>query len=399
MGVWVRAGTRNEHRSEAGVSHFLEHMLFKGTTERTAFDISRDIEQVGGEFNAFTTREATCFHMTLLKRDIDLGAEILSDIVLDSAFDQRELDRERKVILKEIAMTADSPEEFAFDTLFERLYGKHPLGRNILGSMSSIRKMSRAQVLKYFRLHYRPERVLIVAVGDVSHQKVANAFKILKRRSWPGRSGRVSSSKFKVDPAPKPTHGATWIKRPSEQAHLIWCVDGVKHTARERFAAALLNLRLGVGMSSRLFQEIREKRGLAYSVYSSLFPFLDSGLLAIYVGTSATHSRECARIVGDTLREMAAQRLSDEDLTALKNNLKGNLLLASDDVEARMTSIANGELFTHEHLSLHELCERIDAVTAHEVQRLARKFFRTESRTFLGLGPRIGVSPDKLLRI
>lgn len=378
------------------MSHFLEHMLFKGTERRTALEISREIEQVGGEFNAFTTRESTCFHMTLLRRDIELGAEILSDILLESAFEQKELDRERKVILKEIAMTADSPEEFAFDSLFERLYGDHPLGRNILGTASSIRRMTRAQVLKYFRTHYRPERVLIVAVGDVSHSKVVQAFRSLKRRKWPGRGDALPAMSFRSLPAPRPGHSASWIRRSGEQAHLLWCVEGLRHTSKDRFAAGLLNLRLGVGMSSRLFQEIREKRGLAYSVYSTAFSFIDSGLWVVYVGTSAAHSRECAKIVAATLREMAENRLSEDELVALKNNLKGNLLLASDDVESRMLSISNGELFSQEHLSIKEICARIDTVTAADIQRVARKSFLSDARTFLGVGPRTGAGPEKL---
>ncbi|MFN7685613.1 MAG: M16 family metallopeptidase, partial [Oligoflexia bacterium] len=268
IGIWVRVGTRNESSREAGLSHFLEHMLFKGTESRTALGIAREVDRAGGEFNAFTTREYTCFHLNLLARDFELGLDILSDILLNSVFEPAELERERKVILQEIAMVEESPEEIAHDLYLENIYGRSGLGKSILGSLNRIRKLKRADVLKFFRKHYRPDQVVFAVAGDVSHAELKRNLSKVGRGFWPGRKPPPAKLP-QAQSTPAFRRGTWWVRKQTEQVHVIWGVQGPKQQSHDRVAAYLLSTYLGGGMSSQLFQEIREKHGLAYTVYSS----------------------------------------------------------------------------------------------------------------------------------
>ena len=390
IGIWVKTGTRFERPSEAGISHFLEHMLFKGTDNRTALEIAREVDQVGGDFNAFTAREYTCFHILLLNRDLDLGLDILSDVILNSTFEAQELERERKVILQEISMVDESPEELVHDLFFERIYGRHGLGKPILGSEASVRRTSRADVLRFFRTHYCPERMIVSVAGDVSHETVRKRLKKLLKSSWPGRpKRRQSKGELGFQPAPrKIKSGRWWIERPMEQVHVVWGVEGPTHGARERFAALLLNVYLGGGMSSSLFQEIREKNGLAYTVYSSLSPFIDSGVFSIYAATGPNQVPLCLRLIEECVERLKKTLLSEEELNTIKENLKGTVLLSSDSVESRMSSIARNEIFLGKYTSVEEVCREVDAVTPDDVRRVARKLLRTGERSVLFLGPK-----------
>jgi predicted Zn-dependent peptidase len=398
IGIWVKVGTRHELPPEAGASHFLEHMLFKGTEARTALDIAREVDRVGGDFNAFTAREYTCFHILLLDRDVSLGLEILSDIVLNSNFDAEELERERKVILQEIAMVEDSHEELAHDLYFELLYGRHGLGKPILGTERSIRRMKRADLLKFFRQHYRPDQLIVSVAGNVSHETLKKKLKPLARREWPGRPKGSVKRKTGDSPAPKLKPGRWWVERPAEQAHLIWGVEGPKYASRDRFAAFLLNVYLGGGMSSALFQEIREKNGLAYTVYSSLSPFLDSGVFSIYVGTSIQNVPVCLKLIEECIIKLKRDLLTEDELQVTKENLKGTILLSADNVESRMSSIATNEIFFRDHVPLEEVCRRIDEVTPADLKRVARKILRTDNTSILALGPKPSQSVRKKLR-
>lgn len=390
MGIWVKVGTRHERRAEAGMSHFLEHMLFKGTPTRSALDIARQMDRVGGEFNAFTSREHTCFHILLLERDARMGLELLTDILLHSDFDSTELERERKVILQEISMVEESPEELAFDLFFEKIYPQHGLGRAILGSRSSIRRFKRTDILKFFREYYRPEQVVFSVAGDVSHSEVARAISPLTRRHWPGRKPKASSALKEAlrAKAPKPVSGFWWGVRPTEQVHLVWGVEGPAYAASDRFAAFLLNVYLGGGMSSSLFQEIREKNGLAYTVYSSLSPFQDSGVFAIYAGTGVAQVPLCLSLIEQCVERVKRELLTAEELQMIQENLKGSILLASDDIESRMSSIARNEISFGRYVSVEEVCAAIDAVTPEDIRRVARKIFKSNARSILALGPR-----------
>lgn len=405
IGVWVKVGTRHETAREAGISHFLEHMLFKGTARRTALDIARQVDRVGGDFNAFTARENTCFHVLMLDRDAELAADILCDTLLHSAFAPDELERERKVILQEVAMVDEAPEEVAHDIYFELVFGRHPLGRQILGTETSVRRLSRAEILRFFRKHYRPEQVIVAASGDVSHERLAKLFAPLAKRDWPGRARRTGARargraawaelppaarllKEIRQPAPAIHNGCWWIERPTEQVHLIWGVAGTPYSSEDRFAAFLLNIYLGGGMSSALFQEIREKKGLAYTVYSSLSPFIDSGVFSVYVGTGMHQVLLCLKLIEESAERLRRELLSEDELQTVKDNLKGSVLLASDDVESRMSSIAKNELFLGRYVSPEQVCRQIDRVTPADVRRVARQLLSSEGRSVLALGPK-----------
>ena len=390
MGVWVKIGTRHETPRIAGASHFLEHMLFKGTQARTALEIAREIDQVGGEFNAFTTREQTCFHVLLLDRDYRLGLDILSDVVLNSNFKSDELERERKVILQELSMVEETPEELAHDVFFELIYGKHGLGQPILGTEKSIRRLKREHIIQFFRHHYRPEQLVISVVGDVSHNEIKKNLAPLLKDRWPGRSKQVSPNPLfdSFEPAPPILSGSWWMNRPTEQVHLIWGVPGPTYTSEDRFAAFLLNVYLGGGMSSALFQEVREKHALAYTVYSCLSPLSDSGIFSIYCATNVNQVPLCLKLIEKCLSRLRKKELSKAELRTVKNNLKGTLLLSTDSVESRMSRIARNELFLGQEMTTEEVCRRIDQVTPNDLKRLANQLFQEGKASVLALGPK-----------
>ena len=396
IGIWIKAGTRHEKPKEGGVSHFLEHMLFKGTEKRSALEVAREIDQVGGEFNAFTAREYTCFHVTLLDRDLDLGMEILSDVLLNSTFDSDEFDRERKVILQEISMVEEAPEELVHDLFFELVYPKHGLGRPILGTAGSIRRMSRRDLKRYFQKHYCSAQVIVSVAGNISHRRVLKKLGLMRRKDWPGRPmQRQSRRELGFEPAPRMKAGHWWIPRNTEQVHLVWGVEGPKYSSRDRYAASVLNAYLGGGMSSALFQEIREKNGLAYTVYAMLWPFADAGAFTIYVATQAKQVTLCLKLIEESMTRLRQNLLSDEELQMVKDNIKGTLLLGEDNAEARMTSLARNEIFFQKQVSLDEICRAIDQVTPADVRRVARKLLHAGHRSLLAMGPK---PRSKLLR-
>lgn len=398
IGIWVKAGTRHEHPKEAGISHFLEHMVFKGTEKRSAMQITREVERVGGEFNAFTTREYTCFHITLLARDLELGMEILQDILMGSLFDAEELERERKVILQEIAMVDEAPEEVAQDIYYELLYGKHGLGRSILGSLNSVRRMKRADLLRYFRKHYRPGNMVVSVAGDVSPARVAKSLGQLVKRNWPDRPKRPPPKRetgFSF--APKIRDGLWWIKRPTEQAHIVWGVEAPKYTSRDHPALILIAAYLGGGMSSKLFQEIREKQGLAYTIYSSLNAYLDAGNFHVYVGAPVSQAATCLRIIEEAALRLCAQKIDDEELAEVKESMKGTMLLSSDSAESVMQANAVDEIYFGASQSIEEVCQELEVVTAAEVRRVAKKVFGPGKRAILVYGPKPSATVRKKL--
>lgn len=392
MGMWVKVGTRHELPRVAGISHFLEHMLFKGTEKRTPLAIAREVDRVGGEFNAFTAREYTCFHLLLLDRDLPLGIDILSDVLLNSTFNAEEVERERKVILQEISMVNESPEELLFDAYFELIYGRHGLGRPILGSESSVKRMRRKDLLHYFRTHYRPDQMIFSLAGDVDPAVVKRRLGELRKQHWPerprSRRDIPAAEQAVLDsPAPTPKAGLWWLTRPAEQVHIVWGVPGLSYSARDRFAMLLLNVYLGSGMSSTLFQEIREKKGLAYTVYSSVAAFVDSGLFTIYAATGVGQVAVCLKLIEECVAKTERDLLKEDDLQMIKDNLKGTILLSADDVENRMSSIAKNEIFHRGYHTPEELCRWIDAVTAVDIRRVARKLFKA-NRSIACLGPK-----------
>lgn len=380
-----------------GVSHFLEHMLFKGTRSRSALDIAREVDQVGGEFNAFTARELTCFHILLLDRDYRLGLDILTDVLLNSDFKKDEFERERRVILQEIAMVEESPEELVHDLFYELVYPSHGLGRPILGTQKSIKKLQRSDMIQFFRDYYRPDQLVISVAGDVSHEVLVRALGPLGRKPWPGRPKTFREVPSLIA-APEMRMGTWWVERPTEQVHLIWGVPGPHYASKDRFAAFLLNVYLGGGMSSALFQEIREKNGLAYTVYSNLSPFIDTGTFSIYAATGMAQVPLCLRLIEESIQKIQKKPLSASELRVIQDNLKGTIFLSADSVESRMSSIAKNEIFLNRHFSVKEVCKQIDAVTPEDLQRVAKFLFRDDRRSILALGPKPSRSVEAQLK-
>jgi len=370
LGVWVKAGTRQETTIEAGAAHFLEHMLFKGTEKRSALEIAQEIDEVGGEFNAFTAREHTCFHLLLLAKDLELGAEILSDVVMHSQFANEEFERERKVILQEIAMVDESPEELVHDLYSENVYGKHGLGKPILGTSASIRNMSRKTLMGFFNRYYRPSNLIVSVAGDVDHERVVRAFKSMGRRTYPGREKPLSGG-LTIHPE-KPTHfpEKVWVKRETEQVHLVWGVEAPNAYSKDRFASFVLGTYLGGGMSSSLFQQIREKNGLAYTVYASFSPYIESGMLTVYAATQPSRAALCLKLIEEECSRLSKKPLSQRELDRIKENVKGTLLLASDSVESRMMSLGRNELYFGRAIPMQETVKGIDAITSEDLLRV-----------------------------
>ena len=386
IGVWVNAGTRHESKGEEGLSHFLEHMMFKGTEKRSALDIATEVDRVGGEFNAFTSREYTCFHLLLLARDLRLACEVMCDVLLNSKFDADEIERERKVILQEIAMVADNPEELIHDLFLDQAFDGHALGKPILGQPEVIAKFDREKMVSYFRRHYSPGQIVISVAGDVSHEQVR---KMLNRALGGTRRRSSSESHHKnanLD-TPKIKAGSKLLYRKIEQAHVLVGFPGMSVAHPDRFAAYLLNIYLGGGMSSALFQEIREKRGLAYTIYSALQPFSDTGLFSVYVGTNPNEVVNCLDIMGRELARLRDKRLDQTVVDILKDNLKGTILLNSDSVESRMTSIAKNQMFFGKYIPTTAVTREIESVAASDIQRMARKIFHPRKLILSIMGP------------
>ena len=372
FGIWVAVGSRDETGSQAGVSHFLEHLLFKGTHKRGALEISAEIEAVGGETNAFTTKEYTCYYARVLDQDLPLAIDVMCDLVADSVLDPADVETERGVILEEIAMHDDEPGDEVHDLFARAVYGDHPLGRLISGTEETVSPMSRRQIQSFYRRRYTPPSIVIAAAGNLDHGAVVK----LVRRALRGTS-------LDVDPAPPAPHrptgpgvrprlpGTAVEHKDSEQAHVVLGCAGIGRLDERRFALGVLNNVLGGGMSSRLFQEIRERRGLAYSVYSYSSQYADSGLFAVYAGCAPGKVDEVLELIRAELAEVAAHGITEAELARGKGMAKGSYVLGLEDTGSRMSRLAKGELLFGDLLSVDDLLARVDAVDAEQVNRLA----------------------------
>ncbi|MGZ3692882.1 MAG: M16 family metallopeptidase [Bdellovibrionota bacterium] len=382
IGVWVKGGSRHESPTQAGMAHFLEHMMFKGTGKRNALEIARDVDLVGGDFNAMTTREYTCFHLTLPHKEADFALDLLTDILKDSRFDPVELERERLVVLQEFAMVEESPEEWVHEVLFDKAFGSHPIGRPILGTEKVLKSFTREDVKKYFEQHYFSKNIVITMAGDLRHDIVVKKLNKLlgtfrgKKRPIP--AGCMRKPKFHP--------GVHLIRRDTDQAHITLSCESYPIDHPNRLAAFLLNAYLGGNMSSVLWQEIREKRGFAYTVYSSLAHFTDTGLLGMYIATSPKQVPECLQLIRQQLQKLIAAPIDERDLQIAKNSVKSAVLMGSDSMETRMYTLAKSELFYKEQVSDLEICEMIDSVTVLDVWRVARELFGKNRWLIVALG-------------
>lgn len=379
LGIWVENGSRFELSHQGGISHFLEHLLFKGTERRTAAQIAEEIDAVGGVLNAFTGKEYTCYYARVLAEHADLASDVLADLFLHSRFDPDEIERERTVVLQEISQVEDTPDDYIHDLFNLRYWPGHPLSLPVCGKNETVKSFQRQDFLDFLADRYRPDRLIISAAGNMTHERLLE---------WVTREfGFLDGSTSTVDGVtPAEQSGVFAHDKALEQVHLCLGTSGVSHVAPERYAAHLLNTALGGGMSSRLFQEVRERRGLAYSVYSFLNSFRDAGYLGVYVGTSPESVREVVDVVLQELRTVVREGLRPAELTRVKNQLKGGMLLGLETSDARMSRLAKNEIFFGRDIPLEEIAASIDATTNDEIVGLASQLIRKESLAVAVLG-------------
>ncbi|HWF17128.1 MAG TPA: pitrilysin family protein [Acidimicrobiales bacterium] len=379
VAFWVGTGSRDEPDELAGASHFLEHLLFKGTERRSAAAIAEALDEVGGDCNAFTTKEYTTFYVRLLSDHLALGLDILSDIMWTPALRPADIEAERTVILDEILMHADEPADLAAELWQSALFPGHPLGRDTLGTASSVRRITRDDIVTFLTQHYRPANMVVSAAGDCTHEAVAAD---LERR-FAGLQGGEAPRRA----APGPDAVALdVVRRPTEQAHLVYGARSVSRFDERRWPLAVLNHVLGGGLSSRLFQKVREERGLAYSVWSERAGYEDTGSLAVVVGTAPEHLDEVLRIVERELELLATEGVTERELAVAKGNLRAEMLLSGEDSGARMSRIGASQLLHGEVLSVDEVLARIDRVDRAQVLDVAAQLAQAP-RTMSAVGP------------
>ena len=372
VGIWVNVGSRDETPALSGVSHFLEHLLFKGTRKRTALDISAGIEAVGGETNAFTTKEYTCFYARVLDADLPLAVDVLCDAVADSIIDPADVETERGVILEEIAMHDDEPGDEVHDVFTEAIYGESaPLGRLISGTEETISPMTRKQIHSFYKRRYTPPHIVVTAAGNLDHAQVVK----LVRAALAGTAldaDAAAPAPIRPVRAVRAQRAPTRVRtRDTEQAHVVLGCPGIGRLDDRRFALGVLNNVLGGGMSSRLFQEIREKRGLAYSVYSYASQYADAGVFAVYAGCAPGKVDEVLDLIRAELARVAAEGVTTGELARGKGMVKGSYVLGLEDSGSRMSRLAKSELLFGDLMGVDELLARVDAVTLAEVNTLA----------------------------
>ncbi|MDX3238843.1 pitrilysin family protein [Streptomyces sp. ME03-5709C] len=373
FGIWAGVGSRDETPALSGATHYLEHLLFKGTARRSALEISAAIDAVGGEMNAFTAKEYTCYYARVLDTDLPLAIDVVSDMLTGSLIRQEDIDAERGVVLEEIAMTEDDPGDQVHDLFATAMLGDSPLGRPVLGTVDTINALTRDQVARFYRKHYDPTRLVVAAAGNIDHATVVRQV----RKAFEG-AGALRDA----DAVPRPPRdGARTIRgqgrvelleRRTEQAHVVLGMPGLSRHDDRRWALGVLNTALGGGMSSRLFQEVREKRGLAYSVYSYTSSFADCGLFGVYAGCQPRRVHEVLKICREELHQVAEHGLSDEELHRAIGQFSGSTVLSLEDTGALMNRIGKSELCWGEQMSVDATLERIAAVTPDEVRAVAR---------------------------
>lgn len=380
MGVWVNVGARDEAAHENGLSHFIEHMLFKGTKKRSAYQLAKEFDAIGGQTNAFTSMETTCFHARVMDTHLSTMTDILSDIFLNSEFNEQEVENERPVILSEIGMIEDNPEEYIHTLFEENLWGDHPLGRSILGTRETVKQFKAKTIKRFFHHFYQPDRIIISAAGNIGHAQmldlIAPSFETVK----PGKA-------LPVRTPPAAHHRITIMPRETEQVHICIGTEGIGITDKRRFAASLMNTILGGNMSSRLFQEIREKRGLAYSVYSFTSAGLDTGMFGIYTGTSPEMAGTCVDLMLSQVRKLKNEHVTASELNDAKEFTKGNILLSSESTDNQMVRLAQNEIHFGKYIPVSDTIKKINAITVEEIKHLCVEMFAQVKPAAVLLGP------------
>ncbi|MGH9028047.1 MAG: M16 family metallopeptidase [Acidimicrobiales bacterium] len=379
IGVWVGTGSRDEDDSRAGASHFMEHLLFKGTPDWSAAEIAEAVDEVGGDMNAFTTKEYTAFYTRLLSQHSELGLDVLGSIMTDPALRPADVEAERQVILDEILMHFDEPSDLAAEQCTCALFPDHPLGREVLGTASSVRALDVEEIRRFFDVHYRTENFVVAAAGDLDHARLAAEVD----RRFAGRAGGGAPGRDAPAAAPQKL---VVTRRGTEQVHLVLGMRAPGRHSERRWALAIMNQVLGGGMSSRLFQEVRERRGLAYSIWSERNQYHDGGSLSVNVGTAPEHCREVLDLVNTELDRISESGITEREMKVAKGHLTAELLLSLEDSGARMSRIGSSLLLHGHVLEVDELLAKVEAVTFEEVADVAREI-ATGTRTLSVVGP------------
>jgi len=386
VGIWVNVGSRDEAPATAGASHFLEHLLFKGTTSRTALEISSSIESVGGEMNAFTSKEYTCFYARVIDTDIPMAIDVVSDLITSSIVTALDVDAERKVVLEEIAMRDDDPSDLVHDLFSDTYYGDTQIGRPILGTIDSIQGMSRNTVFNYYKKKYLPQDLVVAVAGNIKHKKVvAMVEQALSRDNFLDvLAAPVIRPNIPIKNTKQQSVGLLYKK--SEQAHMFYGMEGVARADDRRFAMGVLSAALGGGMSSRLFQEIREKRGLAYSVYAYAQQFAGSGVLGFYAGCNPTKAIEVVEIIRSVLSDVADNGMTHEEIERAKGAVRGSLVLSQEDTGSRMSRIGKNEIVYGQVMDFDDILKAISRVSAQDIREIASEFL-VKTPTLALVGP------------
>ena len=370
VGIWLRTGSRREHAAVNGISHFIEHMVFKGTRRRTAEDIAREVDRVGGMLNAFTDKEMVCFHTRVLDEHLPKAFDVLADMVLEPKFADEDIAREQSVVIEEIGMAQDNPEDLVHELFTQNFWSPHSLGKPILGTPETVSSFSRDTLRDWFTNKYAPNNMVITAAGHLTHAQLVD---LVSERFSELPAAKLDPAEGKPEAA---QHVTLRTKHELEQVHLCLGVPALPMTDKRRFAVAVLNNVLGGGMSSRLFQNIRERQGLAYAIFSELSSYRYAGALSVYAGTSLDTASQLIRSVLDEFRKMRDEPLEVDELRRAKDHLKGATLLALEGSGQRMNSLARYHMYFNRHFTAQDLIALLESVTIDDVQQLAREFFQ-----------------------
>jgi len=392
IGIWLETGSRDETPEANGISHFIEHMVFKGTKHRTAEEIARQVDSIGGNMDAFTAKECICFNVKVLDEHVPTALDILSDLVLNPVFDAADITRERGVIMEEIKMDEDNPDYLVHEIFTQNFWKDHPLGKPILGTKETVKSFERNSVLEEYAHRFAPGNIIVSAAGNLDHDRFVELVIKHFEQMKPMSNGYHSS-------APKIVSRITLRnKKALEQVQLCIGVPAYPIAHEKRHAGYILNTLLGGGMSSRLFQNIRERQGLAYSIYSDLNPYRDTGCLAVYAGTSLASAGKVVQSVVSEFRKLKNEPVPQEELSRSKAQLKGSLMLSLESSTSRMSNLARQEMYFERFYDLDELIQKIEAVTVEDLTALANQFFKTElvAVTVLGNLPGLKITRDQL---
>jgi len=389
VGVWVKVGSRHETANANGMSHFIEHMVFKGTKSRAPLEIATAIESLGGDLNAFTDREYTCYHATVLSEHLSVALDVLGELVTVPRFPRDEMERERKVLLQELSMVQETPDDWIHDLFFETTWKNHPLGQGIIGSKKTLLSTTRRHLVSFFEDHYRPESMVISVAGNFDFEKLRSQCEKIFQFTDCQQRLLISTKK------PQFSAASRHITVDTEQLHVMMGYPGTSYQDPDRFDSLVLGFFLGGGMSSRLFQEIREKAGLAYSVDAECVSFSDAGLMTIYMGMSPNSYQQAMGIIEREIGDLVSKPLPEESIKLVKGQLKGTVLLMADQMEVRQESLGRNEMVFGRHVPVSEVIEAIDKVNSESLFKMAKKIFGVKRHAMVTLGPKKPISKPK----